>query len=51
MVPQRIWNPPNPYLTQHREWLAVPPVVELEVYEDKSKSVLSENDSPAVGFR
>ena len=51
MEPQRIWNPPNPYLTQHREWLGEPPVVELEVYEDHSKSVLSENDSPDVGFR
>ena len=49
--PQRVWNPPNPYLSEHREWLGEPPSVELEVYEERAKSILSENDSPDVGFR
>ena len=49
--PQRIWNPPNPYLTEHRELLGEPPAAELEVYEDESKSILSHNDSPDIGFR
>ena len=47
----RIWNPPNPYLTEHRELLGEPPTAELEVYEDQSKSILSRNDSPDLGFR
>ena len=49
--PKRIWNPPNPYLTAHRELLGEPPVAELEVYEDKSCWILSRNDSPDLGFR
>ena len=49
--PTRIWNPPNPYLTEHRELLGEPPVAELEVYEDQSQSILSRNDSPDLGFR
>jgi len=48
---RRIWNPPNPYLTQHRELLEEPPVAELEVWEDRSRSVLAKNDSPDLGFR
>ena len=49
--PKRVWNPPNPYLSEHRELLGEAPAVELEVYEDQSKSILSENDSPDLGFR
>lgn len=48
---KRIWNPPNPYLSEHRELLGEPPIAELEVYEDQSKSILSRNDSPDLGFR
>lgn len=48
---KRIWNPPNPYLTEHRELLGEPPAATLEVYEDQSKSILSRNDSPDLGFR
>lgn len=48
---KRIWNPPNPYLTEHRELLGEPPAAKLEVYEDRSKSILSRNDSPDLGFR
>ena len=51
MEPKRIWNPPNPYLTEHREWLEEPPSAALEIYEDQSKSILSQNDSPDIGFR
>jgi len=49
--PTRIWNPPNPYLSEHRELLGEPLPVALEVYEDHSRSVLSKNDSPDLGFR
>ena len=48
--PKRVWNPPNPYLTEQRELLGEPPVVELELYEDESQSILSRNDSPDIGF-
>lgn len=51
-VPQnlrRIWNPPNPFLTEHRE-LFEPPPAEIEVFEDASKSILSRNDSPDLDF-
>jgi DNA repair photolyase len=51
MEPQRVWNPPNPYLTEHRELLGEPPAAELEIYEDHAQSILSENDSPDIGFR
>ena len=49
--PTRVWNPPNPYLSEHRELLGEPPPVELEVYEDHATSILSSNDSPDIGFR
>ena len=49
--PRRIWNPPNPYLSAQRELLGEAPVAPLEIYEDQSKSILSENDSPDIGFR
>jgi DNA repair photolyase len=49
--PTRVWNPPNPYLTEHRDLLGEPPVAELEVYEDRSQSILSRNDSPDLRFR
>jgi DNA repair photolyase len=37
-------------LSEHRELIGEPPPVEPEVYEDRSRSVLSHNDSPDVGF-
>ncbi len=48
---KRVWNPPNPYLSEDRELLGEPPPAELEVYEDESNSILSHNDSPDIGFR
>lgn len=44
-------NPPNPYLTQHAEWLGPPPAARLEVYAETARSILSENDSPDLPFR
>lgn len=43
-------NPPNPYLTQHAEWLEAPPDAKIEIYEETSGSVLTSNDSPDLGF-
>ncbi|HWL95149.1 MAG TPA: PA0069 family radical SAM protein [Phycisphaerae bacterium] len=48
---RQVANPPNPYLSEHREWLEPPPPAQIEVYEENAKSILSENDSPDVGFR
>ncbi len=48
---RRVSNPPNPWSTVHAEWLGEPPPAELEVYEEDAKSIISENDSPDVGFR
>jgi DNA repair photolyase len=47
---RRIDNPPNPYLSEHREWLGPPPEAKVEVYEETSGSILSHNDSPDIPF-
>jgi len=48
---RRVWNPPNPWESTHVEWLGEPPPVEVQVYEEHSRSILAENDSPDVPFR
>jgi DNA repair photolyase len=48
---KRLDNPPNPYESAHREWLEPPPAARVEVYEEQARSILSENQSPDVGFR
>jgi DNA repair photolyase len=47
----RVWNPPNPYLSEHREWIDLPPPAALEIYEDNTSQIISENDSPDLSFR
>lgn len=49
--PRPISNPPNPWHATTTEWLEPPPAARLEVYEDATRSVLSRNDSPDLGFR
>ena len=46
-------NPPNRFHTQHVEYDdgEGPPPAEITLIEDRSRSILSENDSPDVGFR
>ncbi|HEX7253853.1 MAG TPA: PA0069 family radical SAM protein [Thermoanaerobaculia bacterium] len=44
-------NPPNPWETVHAEWLGEPPEARLQVFEEHSRSIIAENDSPDVGFR
>jgi DNA repair photolyase len=46
-----ITNPPNPFATEHVEWLGEPPAAKLEVYEERASKVLSENKSPDLPFR
>lgn len=44
-------NPPNPFATTDVEYLdGATPDARLEVYEDHSRSILSKNDSPDLGF-
>lgn len=50
-MPRLVSNPPNPWASQHVEWLEEPPEATLEVYEEEAVSVVTENDSPDVGFR
>jgi DNA repair photolyase len=50
-VARRVSNPPNPWATTHVEWLDEPPPVELEVYEERARSIVACNDSPDVPFR
>lgn len=52
MALRRVSNPPNPFISEAREWLECePPGAKLEVYEEHAKSILSENDSPDIPFR
>jgi DNA repair photolyase len=44
-------NPPNPWHTVHAAWLGEQPTAQLEVFEEKARSIIAENDSPDVGFR
>ncbi len=48
---RRVSNPLNPWLSTHAEWLGDPPEAELEIYEERARSIISENDSPDIGFR
>jgi DNA repair photolyase len=48
---QTVTNPPNPYESQHREWLEPPPPVQVQVFEDDSREILSRNESPDLPFR
>jgi DNA repair photolyase len=51
MALKLIANPPNPYESQFREWLGPAPPVKVEVYEERAKSVVTENESPDIPFR
>ncbi|MCA8949009.1 MAG: radical SAM protein, partial [Planctomycetes bacterium] len=44
-------NPPNPWQSAQVDWLGPPPPVALEVYEERAKSILAENQSPDIPFR
>lgn len=47
----RVSNPQNPFISESREWLEEIPETRVEVYEERAKSILSENDSPDIPFR
>ncbi|MBL4688551.1 MAG: PA0069 family radical SAM protein [Nannocystaceae bacterium] len=43
-------NPPNPWGGPDVEYLGEPPTAALQVFEDHSRSIVSKNDSPDLGF-
>ncbi len=49
---QILSNPPNPWRSTEVEYLGdePPPGAKLEVYEDHTREILANNDSPDVGF-
>jgi DNA repair photolyase len=50
MLPVPIANPPNPWASTAVEYLEGAPEMKLEIYEDRTRSILASNDSPDVGF-
>lgn len=48
---KQVTNPPNPYNLYSIELLGEPPEAEVTVYEETSKSILTENKSPDIPFR
>jgi DNA repair photolyase len=50
MSAKPIQNPPNPWQSNHVEWIDAPPPAELKVYEEHARSIVSVNSSPDVGF-
>ena len=46
-----ISNPPNPFEDITREGMEPPARVELQLYEDDTKDILSQNDSPDLPFK
>src|SRR6185295_8852655 len=48
---RRTDNPKNKFEATAVEWLEQAPLAQLEIHEERSKSILSENDSPDLSFR
>ena len=48
---RQIANPPNPFESRHRELLEPAASPHLVVYTDKTREILSRNDSPDLPFR
>lgn len=46
-----VMNPPNPFESQHRDLLEPAPHVQLHMFEDTTRDILSRNDSPDLPFR
>jgi DNA repair photolyase len=45
-----ISNPPNPFESTQRDGLEPPPRMEIQLFEDDTKQILSRNDSPDLPF-
>lgn len=44
-------NPPNPFVSEHRHLLEPAPHVQLQVFDDFTRTILSSNESPDLPFR
>lgn len=44
-------NPQNPFESEHRDLLEPPSRVQLQVFEDATREILSKNESPDLPFR
>lgn len=51
MVLRKVDNPPNRFHGQQIEWYEQAPDVEVEIYEECARSIISSNTSPDLGFR
>ena len=51
MRPLPLRNPPNPWRKEVVSYLEETPNVEFQVFEDQTRQILSDNDSPDLGFR
>jgi DNA repair photolyase len=50
-APKRVSNPAQRFSREEIEWLDVAPAVQLQVYEEQARSIISSNQSPDIGFR
>ncbi len=48
---RQISNPPNPFVSQHRELLEPAGATKVMLYSDDAREILSRNDSPDLPFR
>ena len=51
MRPLPLRNPPNPWAKEVVSYLEEAPRVELTLFQDQTREIISKNDSPDVGFR
>ncbi len=51
MQPRPLSNPKNPWASTEVQYFDEVPSTTLEVYEDHTRQILAENDSPDLGFR
>src|SRR5215471_13480446 len=50
MRPIPVANPPNPWHSNVIDYVGEAPAAPLQIFEDHSRSILSKNDSPDLGF-
>lgn len=48
---KHVSNPPHRWQKNHYEWDEDLPLGEVEIFEEKVKNILSENDSPDLGYK
>ncbi len=51
MKARSVSNPPNPWHSTEVEWLGERPAAPLRLHVEQARSIVSENQSPDIGFR